>query len=75
MSIKYLPDRYLKKVVSRRNIRNMINQKNMNLKRTALSFVTEFDFLDRGEIAETALKVLNRYEERIDEGEITKAEI
>lgn len=75
MSIKYLPEKYVKRVVSRRNIRNMINQKNVSLKKTALSFVNEFDFLDKGALAEVALKVVDNYEKRIEEGDAKKSDL
>ena len=64
MSIKYQPDTYLRKIASKKRIKNLINKKNGSLKRTALSFVDSFEFLDKKEVTKTALNVINDYKKR-----------
>lgn len=53
----------------------MLNKRTGNLKRTALNFVDGFDFIDKGQIAETALKVTNDYEKRIADEKIDKKKL
>lgn len=76
MAITYFPDDYLKRIVSRKQIEQMINRKTgASLKKAALNFADGFDFLDKGQIAETALKVMGDYEKRIDAEKISRKQI
>lgn len=76
MAIRYFPDDYLKKIVSRKQIENMINRRTgVDLKRAALNFVDGFDFIDKDKVAEVALKTLSDYEKRIDENKISRRKL
>lgn len=76
MAIRYFPDDYLKKIVSRKQIENMINRRTgVDLKRAALNFVDGFDFIDKDKVAEVALKTLSDYEKRIEENKISRRKL
>lgn len=62
--IKYEPSKLLKKIASRVKIKRLLKQ-NVSLKRTALSFVDQFDFLDKKSVLKVALKTIKGYKERI----------
>lgn len=42
---------------------------NLSLKKAALSFVNDIDFIDKARIADVALKVIKGYRERVKDGE------
>lgn len=62
--IKYEPSKLLKKIASERKIKKLLKA-NVSLKRTALSFVNDLDFLNKKAIEQVALKVIKSYKERI----------
>ncbi len=64
--VKYLPDRLLAKIAPARKIKKLLSG-NISLKKTALSFVSDIDFLDKAGIMNTALKVIKGYKARIKE--------
>lgn len=70
MSIKYEPSKILKKIASEKKIEKALKS-NLTLKRTALNFTSEFDFLDKKAIERVALKTLKGYKARVkDDPEI-----
>lgn len=76
MAITYFPDDYIKRIVSKKQIADMINRRSgVSLKRAALNFASGFDFLDQGMLAETALKVLADYEKRLESDKISRSRI
>ncbi len=62
--IKYEPDKLLAKIAPEKKIKKLISS-NVSLKKTALSFVNDIDFLNKKSIADTALKVIKGYKKRI----------
>jgi hypothetical protein len=65
LPIKYDPNELLQKVAPKKKIKKLLS-KSVTLKKTALSFLSEIEFLDRKKITETALKVVKNYQSRID---------
>lgn len=76
MSIKYDPKRMIGKLVPKAQIRRMLRG-NVTLKKTALTYIDRADFIDRKDVNDVALKVINRYKERIAEASdgLSKAEV
>lgn len=64
MSIKYLPDKLLAKIAPHTKIKKLLKA-NISLKKTALSFVNDIDFINKSDIEYTALKVIKSYKQRI----------
>lgn len=62
--IKYSPNKIIKKLAPERQLKKLLKN-NLDLKRTALSFVNEWDVLDKKDITRVALKTINGYKERI----------
>jgi hypothetical protein len=62
--IKYEPDKLLSKIAPVKKIKKLLKS-NVTLKKTALNFVSDIDFLDKEGIEETALKVIKGYRARI----------
>jgi hypothetical protein len=74
MSIKYFPERLLKKIAPAKKIENLLSGK-VTLKKSALSFVDDIDFLDKKRVSEVALKTVKGYKKRIKEDRDQKSEI
>lgn len=72
--IRYDPSKLLQKIAPRRKIEKMIT-KNATLKKAALSFVSDIDFLDADSIARVALKTIQGYKNRIEDDPSEKADI
>lgn len=66
--IKYEPSKLLKKIAPKKKIEKLVS-KNATLKKAALSFIDDIDFLDKKSIARVALNTIKGYKERIKEGE------
>ncbi len=64
--IKYEPDKLLAKIAPKTKIKKLLKG-NISLKKTALSFVDDVDFINKKNVADTALKVIKGYKERIKE--------
>ncbi len=64
--IRYHPEDLLKKIAPERKIKKLLKG-DISLKRTALSFVDDIDFLNKKSINDVALKVINGYEARISD--------
>lgn len=64
MAIVYDPKKLLAKIAPKRKIERLVTDR-VGLKRTALSFVNDIEFLDKKRVAEVALKTINGYKERI----------
>lgn len=62
--IKYQPDKLLAKIAPEHKIKKLLKA-NITLKKTALSFVNDIDFIDKKDIELTALKVIKNYKSRI----------
>ena len=62
--IRYDPKAMLKRLAPAAKVKKLLRG-NVTLKKTALSFVDGADFLDKKKVAETALKVVRSYQERI----------
>lgn len=62
--IKYSPTKLLKKIAPEKKIENLLTQ-NVTLKNSALSFVSDIDFLSAASIQRVALKTIKGYKERI----------
>ncbi len=74
MPIKYDPSELLQKLAPKKKIKRLLSR-SLTLKRTALSFLSEADFLDPKKIADTALKVIDSYQARVDAGDDTKSDL
>jgi len=74
MSIKYEPDKLLKKIAPASKIKKLVKD-GFKLKKTALNFVSGFDILDKDSIVDTALKVIKGYKKRIKEDPDIKDEL
>ena len=72
--ITYDPSKLLKKIAPATKIKKLLKD-NISLKRTALSFVDDIDFIKKSEVLETALGVISNYRDRIAEDPSIKAEI
>ena len=64
MSIHYDPKAMLKKIAPESKIKRLVSNR-VTLKKAALSFVNQVDFLDKSAIRKVALKTIKGYEERI----------
>lgn len=71
--IKFEPDKLLAKIAPAKKIKKLIKG-NISLKRTALSFIDDVEFIDKKNVADTALKVIRGYKQRIkDDPELEDA--
>lgn len=64
MSIKYLPSKLLKKIAPEAKIKKLLGS-NLSLKKTALSFVDDIDFIDKKDVVDVALNVISSYKDRV----------
>jgi len=72
--IKYLPDKLLAKIAPKSKIKKLLKG-NLSLKKTALSFIDDIDFIDKKNVVDTALKVIKGYKKRIKDDPDAKDEI
>lgn len=64
MSFIYDPKKMLNKIAPEKKIKNLVS-KNASLKKTALSFVDDIDFVSKKSVTDIALKTLKGYKKRI----------
>lgn len=64
MSVKFDPAKFLSKVAPARKIKKLLSGK-VTVKKTALSFLDQADFLSKKEVINVALKTVKAYKERI----------
>jgi hypothetical protein len=64
MSIKYDPSKMLAKLAPPRKVERLLSGR-VTLKKTALSFLDDADFIDKKKVADVALKTVKGYQERI----------
>ena len=74
MSIVYDPTKLLKKIAPESKIEKLLT-KNLTLKKAALSFIDDIDFLNKKNVTATALKVVKSYKARLKEDEGSKKEL
>jgi hypothetical protein len=74
MAIRYLPDKLLKKIAPAKKIEKLLSGK-VTLKKTALSFVDDIDFIDKSRVKDVALKTIQGYKARIKLDATEKADI
>jgi hypothetical protein len=72
--IKYQPDKLLAKIAPPSKIKKMLKG-NLTLKKAALSFIDDIDFIDKKNVMDTALKVIKGYKKRIKDDPSAKDEI
>jgi hypothetical protein len=72
--IKYDPAQLLRKIAPEKKVTKLVS-KNAGLKKSALSFVDDIDFISRKEVTTVALKVLKNYKERIKDDETIKKDL
>jgi hypothetical protein len=75
VTIKYDPSKLLRKIAPKRKIEKLLNDSKVSLKKSALSFVSDIDFLDASGISRVALKTIQGYRDRIKDDPDVKAEI
>lgn len=63
MSIVYDPSKLIRKFASGKKIKRLLKD-NLSLKKTALSFVDDLDFINKKRVADVALKTVKSYQER-----------
>lgn len=71
MSFVYDPKKLINKIAPKKKVEKLLS-KQVTLKKTALSFVADIDFLDKKRISDVALKVIKGYKERIKEDKTEK---
>lgn len=74
MSITYLPEKLLKKIAPIRKVENLISSR-ATLKKTALSFIDDIDFLDKKAVSKVALKTIKAYKARIKDDPTIKSDL
>jgi len=62
--ITYLPEKLLSKIAPASKIKKMLTGK-LTLKRAALSFIDDIDFLDKKDVTRVALNTVNAYKKRV----------
>lgn len=72
--IIYDPSKLLSKIAPEKKIKKLISS-NAGLKKTALSFVNDIEFLDKKSIEKVALKTIKGYKKRIAEDKSEKKEL
>lgn len=64
MAILYDPSKLLRKIAPAKKIEKLLSKK-LTLKRAALSFVDDIDFIDKKNVADVALKTMKSYRDRV----------
>lgn len=64
--IEYDPTKMLKKIAPEAKIKKLLT-KDLSVKRAALSFVDDIDFIDKKSVTKVALKAAKSYQARIDD--------
>lgn len=64
MPIIYDPRKMLSKIAPEKKVKRLLSSK-VSLKKTALSFVDDIDFINRKRVTEVALKTVKGYQQRI----------
>jgi hypothetical protein len=72
--IRYDPTKLLKKIAPAKKIKKLLTA-DVSLKKTALSFVNDIDFLNKKDITRVALKTIKGYQKRIKMDPDVEAEI
>lgn len=72
--IKYQPDKLLAKIAPETKIKKLLSS-SISLKKTALSFIDDIDFLTKKGVMSTALKVIKGYRSRIKDDPEIEADI
>lgn len=67
--IVYDPNALLKKIAPEKKIKKLMKE-NISLKKTALSFIDDIDFIDKKSVAKVALKTIKAYQERIAKAQV-----
>lgn len=63
MSIKIEPSKMLQKLAPKSKIKKLLSGR-VSLKKTALSFLNDADFLDKDDVADVALRTIKEYKKR-----------
>lgn len=74
MPFVYDPRKLLSRIAPNKKVEKLLSGK-VSLKKTALSFVDDIDFIDKKRVSEVALKTIKGYKERIKDDKTAKAEI
>ncbi len=74
MSIKYDPTELLRRVAPQKKIKKLLSTQ-LTLKKTALSFVNDVDFLSKRGVSRVALKTIKGYKKRIKDDPSERADI
>lgn len=72
--IRYDPRKLIRTIAPPAKIKRLLT-KDLTIKRAALSFVDDIDFLDRKKITSTALRVVKNYKLRVRDETNTKSEL
>lgn len=73
--ITYDPKELLRKIAPEKKIKKLISKGKVSLKRTALSFVDDVEFLDKKAVSRVALETLKGYRARIKLDSSIKGEL
>jgi len=74
MPIKYDPSKLLKKIAPAKKVEKILNGR-MGLNKTALSFVSDIDYINKADVTKVALKTIKGYKKRIKADRDQRAEI
>jgi len=74
LSIIYDPTKMLRKIAPPAKIRRLLSSR-VSLKKTALSFVNDIDFIDKSRVSKVALNTIKGYQKRIGLETATKTEL
>lgn len=74
MAIVFDPRKLIKKVAPKRKIQKIVSD-NVTVKRTALKFLDQADFIDKKKVTDVALKAIKSYKQRIRLDDSIKSEL
>ncbi len=74
MSIKYDPTKLLSKIAPKKKIKKLLSSR-VSLKKTALSFLNDVDFINKKRVTEVALKTIKSYRDRIKDDKSLKPDL
>lgn len=72
--IKFEPDKLLAKIAPAKKIKKLLKG-NLTLKKAALSFIDDIEFIDKKNVLDTALKVIKGYKKRVKDDPDVEDEI
>jgi hypothetical protein len=72
--IKYDPRKMLQKIAPEKKVKRLLSSK-VSVKKTALAFLDDVDFLSKSKVAKVALNTVKDYKARIKAGTVKKSQL